>query len=35
VVDNLNEHDERNHRWALTGAEGELIRTVIKEVKGG
>jgi hypothetical protein len=35
VVDNLSGGDERDHRWALTGEEGDLIRTVIKEAKGG
>lgn len=31
VVDNLSEYDERDHRWVLTGDEGDLIRAVIKE----
>jgi predicted transcriptional regulator len=35
VVDNLSNYNERDHRWTLTGEEGDLIRTVIKEAKGG
>jgi predicted transcriptional regulator len=29
VVDNLSEHDDHDHRWMLTGEEGDLIRKVI------
>jgi DNA-binding IclR family transcriptional regulator len=29
VVDNLSEHDDKDHRWVLTGEEGDLIRKVI------
>jgi hypothetical protein len=29
VVDNLSDHDDKDHRWALTGDEGDLIRKVI------
>jgi DNA-binding IclR family transcriptional regulator len=29
VVDNLSEHDDTDHRWTLSGEEGDLIRKVI------
>ena len=29
VVDNLGERDDKDHRWVLTGEEGDLIRKVI------
>jgi hypothetical protein len=34
VVDDLSEYDDREHRWTLSGDEGDLIRKVIGEVDG-